>query len=321
MPRNPKRILIITLSNIGDVLLTLPAIQVVLEKFPQAEISLVAGERAQPLFENDPRFKKIWVWRKNAGMKEKCRLILEIIGKKFNRVINFRMPVHPMNGVIHRHLMHFEKVTRMKIAVPDDIYNIDTRKALWISEAVEQEAKELLKREGILVGATRRVAPTEKWIAITPGSLNMTKRWKIEGFSQVCGVLSQQDSSAIVLLGDESDRVRSQEIVKQTQSPLVFDLCGKTDLLQLAWLIREAKLLVSHDSAPLHMAGLFGTPVVALFGPTDPAKYGPWRPNSRIVRRDLFCSPCEKSLCVYHHECMEQIEPEEILEAVNELIP
>ncbi|MBI1976771.1 MAG: glycosyltransferase family 9 protein, partial [Candidatus Omnitrophica bacterium] len=278
-------------------------------KFPRAEVSLVVGERAQTLFESDPRFKKIWVWRKNAAIREKWPLVLEIIGKGFNRVVNFRMPVLVRNGTTHRRIMHFQKTgAGLKPAPAESLDQIDTRQALWISERVEQQTRELLKKEGVSIG--------EKWIVVTPGSLNMTKRWKIDGFVKLCRLLSEKDSSSILLTGDESDRVRSQEIIGTN----IFDLCGKTGLLQLAWLIREAKLLISHDSAPLHMAGLFGTPVVAIFGPTDPLKYGPWRENSRIVRRDLFCSPCEKSLCVYHHECMEQIAPQEILQAVNELI-
>ncbi len=306
------KILIITLSNIGDVLLTLPSIQAVREKFPQAEISLLVGERAKPLFDDDPRFNKVWVWRKNAGMREKWPLVLEIIGKGFNQVINFRNPVCFRNGKLHRRMMHFQKLVQKRIAGAGLIDQVDTAKSLWISEVTERKTGELLKKEGVTID--------EKWMIVTPGSLNMTKRWKLDGFVELCRSLSHRNSFPILLAGDESDRVRSQEIIKQTQSPLVFDLCGKTDLLQLAWLIREAKLLISHDSAPLHMAGLFNTPVVAVFGPTDPLKYGPWRENSRVVRKTLFCSPCEKSLCVYHHECMEQIEPEEILEAVNELI-
>lgn len=307
-----KRILMITLSNIGDVLLTLPSIQAVREKFPRAEISLLVGERARPLFDADPRFNKVWVWRKNAGVQEKLSRALEIIGKGFNQVINFRNPVRSRNGDRHRRMMHFQKLVQKRIASADLIDQLDTAKSLWIPEVTERKTGELLKKEGVPI--------SKKWMIVTPGSLNMTKRWKSNGFVELCRLLSQRNSFPIFLTGDENDRVRSQEIVKQTQSPLVFDLCGKTDLLQLAWLIREAKLLISHDSAPLHMAGLFGTPVVAVFGPTDPLKYGPWRDNSRIVRKTLFCSPCEKSLCVYHHECMEQTEPEEILEAVNELI-
>jgi ADP-heptose:LPS heptosyltransferase len=303
------KILIITLSNIGDVLLTLPSIQAVREKFPQAEISLIVGERAKPLFDDDPRFNKVWVWRKNARMREKWPIVLEMIGKGFNRVVNFRIPVLVGSGTMHRRVMHFQKIgAGFKLAPTDFLDQIDTRQALWIPEIIEQRTRELLKKEGIVAG--------EKWMILTPGSLNMTKRWKLNGFVELCRLLSQRNSFPILFAGDESDRVRSQEII----GTRIFDLCGKTDLLQLAWLIREAKLLISHDSAPLHMAGLFNTPVVAVFGPTDPLKYGPWRENSRVVRKTLFCSPCEKSLCVYHHECMEQIEPEEILEAVNELI-
>ena len=306
------KILIITLSNIGDVLLTLPSIQALREKFPQAEISLVVGEMAQQLFEGDPRFKKVWVWRKNAGAEEKLLLVSEIISKGFNQVINFRNPVGFRNWKPHRRVMHFQKLVQKGIANADFINEVNTARALWLPEIVEQRAIELLKKEGVPI--------SEQWMIVTPGSLNMTKRWKVEGFVELCRSLVRRNPFPILLTGDESDHIRSQEIVKQVQSPRVFDLCGKTELLQLAWLIREAKLLISHDSAPLHMAGLFGTPVVAIFGPTDPLKYGSWRENSRVVRKTLFCSPCEKSLCVYHHECMEQIQPKEILDAVNELI-
>ena len=85
------------------------------------------------------------------------------------------------------------------------------------------------------------------------------------------------------------------------------------------WLQRAA-LVLSNDSASLHLASAVGAPTVAVFGPTDERKYGPTAPRSRVVRRRLFCSPCEQALCRFSHECMRFIGADEVYDAAKRLL-
>ena len=105
-------------------------------------------------------------------------------------------------------------------------------------------------------------------------------------------------------------------------------VAGKTSLKQLAGLLRKARLLISNDSGPVHLAVAVGTPVVALFGPTDPIRTGPYITSMgrnpithTVIRKPVECSPCLSRWCrVGDHRCMMQIEVDEVFEAVKKAV-
>jgi len=92
---------------------------------------------------------------------------------------------------------------------------------------------------------------------------------------------------------------------------------GGLDLAKLAALIRRCDLYLGNDSGVTHLASALGVATVALFGPTDPVKYGPFDSRDRIVRLGLVCSPCERALCPYDHECVRWLPAREVLAAVR----
>ena len=94
-------------------------------------------------------------------------------------------------------------------------------------------------------------------------------------------------------------------------------MTGKTHLLQLAALIERCQLLVTNDTGTMHVATAVGTPVVALFGSTDPSTTGPWGDGHVVIRKDVPCSPCLKRICPTDHRCMELITVDEVEEAVD----
>ena len=93
-----------------------------------------------------------------------------------------------------------------------------------------------------------------------------------------------------------------------------------TTLRQLGALMERAALVITNDSASLHVAGAVGAPVLAIFGPTDARKYGPTGPKARVIRRRLFCAPCEQAQCRFSHECMRFIPADEVVAAATELL-
>ncbi len=99
----------------------------------------------------------------------------------------------------------------------------------------------------------------------------------------------------------------------------IINACGKTSVNQLASLIKCCSLYISADSSPLHIAVAEGVPVIAFFGPTDPARHMPPGKNQIILKRELECSPCYKPKC-RHRKCMNLITVEEVLEAIDKLL-
>jgi lipopolysaccharide heptosyltransferase II len=149
---------------------------------------------------------------------------------------------------------------------------------------------------------------------ISPSARWETKRWPVEHFSSLTGRLSDR----FIITGTEKDRAIAQHI-KESSPDNVTDLCGRTDLKGLAALIAGAKAVVSNDSGPMHIAAALRVPLVALFGPTDPDKTGPygWSYNKEltVIRAPAECGPCFRKNC-RDPFCMSDIGVEMVL---NEL--
>jgi heptosyltransferase-2 len=122
------------------------------------------------------------------------------------------------------------------------------------------------------------------------------------------------------LVGDKEDISINKYITENAQQHLI-DLTAKTNIAQLAILLRKARLLITNDSAVLHLGSYLNVPIVAIFGPTHEAKYGPWSENFAILKKDIFCRPCEKAQCKFGTlECMELIKVEDVLREVKNIL-
>jgi heptosyltransferase-2 len=156
----------------------------------------------------------------------------------------------------------------------------------------------------------------EGFVALAPGSIWGTKRWP--GY----GELTARIEGPVVVIGGPDDAALAKR-VEGAAPGRAHSAAGELSLRATAALLERARVLVTNDSAPLHLAGAVGTPVVALFGPTVPSfGFGPRGPGDRIVQQDgLECRPCSRhgpQVCpLGHHRCMNEIAVEQVLEAVS----
>jgi 3-deoxy-D-manno-octulosonic-acid transferase/heptosyltransferase-1 len=107
--------------------------------------------------------------------------------------------------------------------------------------------------------------------------------------------------------------------IQQRMTVTALNLGGQTTLRELACLYRKARLVVSTDSGPMHLAAAVGTPVVALFGPTDPARTGPYGPGHQVIQASLDCAPCLKRQCPTRR-CMAEISVDKVFRVVEEIL-
>jgi ADP-heptose:LPS heptosyltransferase len=323
-----KRILVITLSNIGDVVLTLPVLGALKENFREALIDVVVGTRAKEIFEVDPRIDKMYVYDKSLSMFGKLKFLLDLRKVKYDLVIDLRNSLLSFllrprfsgkpaldlpKGVIHKIDAHLLKVKSLGLSPASDPYRI------WISQIDADNARKILKKKGI--------SDSDEFICVSPGAKSHIKRWPEGNFAKVCDKLidklSAEGGSAsggkikIVFVGDAPDRAICERILNRMRS-YAISVAGETNLRELAWCIKRARLLITNDSAPLHIAGSVGTPSVAIFGPTDYRKYGPR--EGTALRKELHCSPCEVAQCKYNLECMKAVEAEEVFEAARNIL-
>jgi heptosyltransferase I len=142
--------------------------------------------------------------------------------------------------------------------------------------------------------------------AIVPGTRWETKCWPAERFGKVAESLQSTHGLNSVIIGGQDD-IPAADAAVQSSGGSATNLCGKTTLRQAAALIERSAIVITADSTPMHLAAAFNRPLVALFGPTNPSRTGPYGRGSDVVRLDLACSPCyyrKLSQCPHDHACM-----------------
>jgi ADP-heptose:LPS heptosyltransferase len=168
-----------------------------------------------------------------------------------------------------------------------------------------------------------RAAPPlagRQFAVLAPGTMWETKHWRIEGFAETARRLAEQ-GLAVVLAGTPKDAGLCRQIV--AACPEAFDLSGKTTPAELAALLREATVCVTNDSGAMHLAVAMGTPVTAIFGPTDPVQVGPYGHPERVVRAGVPCSPCNLrrlAQCPYDLRCMREVTADQVWEKIVPLL-
>ncbi len=328
-----NKILFITLSNIGDCILTLPVLDTLRERFPKAKITVFSGPRPKEIFQDNPCIDKLVIYEKNFPLKEKIGLFKKLKKENFDLVVDLRnsllgvaltgqketLPSLFTPGHIkHMKDRHLHKVKSQKSLPAGQAgkvksqKQIDTTKgSLYIKPEDEEYIKNILKENNI--------TGQDRIVVIAPGAKSQTKRWDKEKFIGLIPSLIKEFEVKVVLVGDKDDAHITRHITENCRYP-VLDLSAKTTLRQLACLLKKAKVIITNDSAVLHLASYLNLPVVAIFGPTNKTKYGPWSEISAVVKKDIFCRPCEKAQCRFGTlKCLQLIKVEDVLRAVRDL--
>ncbi|MDD3375402.1 MAG: glycosyltransferase family 9 protein [Candidatus Omnitrophica bacterium] len=194
-----------------------------------------------------------------------------------------------------------------------DIFPQSQLLELWLSREDQKYIKELLQGQWVnenarLVGI--HLAASQRWA---------TKSWSLEHIAQLCDMLAAKNIRTIIT-GAEKDISLMQKLSRMTKAKPV-DCVGKTNILQLAALIKSCCVYIAPDSAPLHIAAAVRTPFIALFGPTDPVRHMPPAKVFRTLFQRIDCAPCYQGQCpIQTHACMKKITPEQVLEEVEQLM-
>ena len=158
-----------------------------------------------------------------------------------------------------------------------------------------------------------------RWIAIQPGARWLNKHWPVKYFAELVGLLAKEfPDHRFAILGGPDDQLAGK-VVARAAPDRCLDLCGQTSLLEMVEWLRLCELMITNDTGPMHAAAALGKPLVALFGPTEPRRTGPYGHLEDVLRIDLPCSPCMKSYCIYEkpNECLKAISPAMVFERVK----
>jgi heptosyltransferase-2 len=334
---NPKRILIIQTAFLGDVILSTPLIKALRELFPDAFISFLLIPETTKILENNPHLNEILVYdkRKKKGLITFFDIVSRIKEKKFDLGV---IPHRSLRSALLGYLsgipqrIGFDKSSGSflfshKIVYPDNVHEIDRNLSLLSNFNIHLSDKtpELFPSSedfsyARLLLHDSGIKEEDKIVGIAPGSVWATKRWLPERFAEVSDLLIKKARAKVVFLGSEEDRKLCEEIANlMTEKPVI--LAGKTDILQSAAMISFCEVILSNDSAPVHIASAMKRPVVAIFGSTIPEfGFAPYGEGHLIIEKRMECRPCGihgRGKCPEKHfRCMREITTDKVFQAV-----
>ena len=348
---DPQNILIVKTHALGDVLLITPSIRYLRGKFPKAKISMLVGNWAKEVIEENPYIDKLISFDDSILLKKKVikflKLIYELRKEKYDLCIMFhcnpimhlmafligvpqRMGFEEGNSgfsLTHKVLMEQGLTGRYMADIYLDL--IDSGRIIKRNNRLDFFLKEDEKKSAVSILEKYGIPKNTLLVSMAPGGGRnpredvLVKQWSPKGFREVAESIIKDFNCNVIILGSSDDSVIAEEIVDNL-SPTPINLCGLTTLRESAALIGESNLLITNDSAPHHIAVALGVPSITIFGPTMPETFIPdhGRDKHLYVKSKLDCSPCYKGLFPGCKEpkCMEHVSVEQVIFLIRKIL-
>lgn len=330
----PRRILIIQLRRIGDVIFTLPVIGVLRRAFPEARIDFLVERPADALVRLDPHLSETLVYDKDRAL----RWVAEVRRRRYDWVLDFlangrSLPLTLCSGAAVKAAFqgrwarrlaynHLAQATHNAYLVEQ---KLDVLRSLGVADTswrydIRLPADELRWAGDFLKGAG--ADPGRPLVAVAPASRRETRRWLPERFAEVARALLGQGRDVLLLWGP-GELGYVEDIARRTASrgPGRILIPPDTSLLRLAGLIKSAKLVLCVENGPKNLAVALGVPTVNIVGPNNPWSFNPsGDPAHVLVRAEgLECLGCERNRCPTEHECMAAVTAGMVLKEIERL--
>ena len=335
------KILILKPSSLGDVIQAIPVLRLLKRHLPESQIYWWIESTLAPLLEGDPdlagiiRFERRH-WARPQNLLEFWRIVRWMRAQAFDWVIDLQgLARSAAIGWLANGAMFIGLDTPREGA--RGFYDIRVPRRTFLTHAVDWylavlphlgvpdrgDFRWLPERPDVAAGVRRKWAVGDSpWLVLQPGARWSNKRWPAEYYSAlVLQLVAARPELRFAILGAAEDRQFGQTIA--AADPIrCLDLTGRTSLPEMVEWIRLGQLMVTNDTGPMHVAAAIGRPVVALFGPTEPRRTGPYGQGDRVLQHSLPCIPCMSSRCTYPKpvECLRAIPPERVLDAVLQLL-
>jgi heptosyltransferase-2 len=330
----PRRILFVRLTALGDVLLATPAARALKRRFPEAEIDWLVEQPYLPLVAANPHVRAIAYEKRgrHAGASGLRRLRTELCERDYDLVVDLQGK--PKTWYLRssgRRAVAIRKRSLGKALLAllgRDPPLVSAHAVDLFLEALRPLGVEPAGRELELHLTSEMVAeaaslPAGRLVGIAPGARWETKRWPAERFAQVASRLVERGVQPL-LIGGAAEQSVFAAVRAQLPAGTVSSDTSALSVGGLAAAIARCALVVTGDSGPAHIASALGVPVVAVFGPTSPRRWGPLSERSRVVRLDLGCSPCSnhgtKRCPLGHHDCLQRLDSQQVVAEALELL-
>lgn len=336
--RKTKKILVIRMGALGDLVHASAAWDFVQQQVPDAEIHLLTSPGYLKLADLMPTVQQIWTWDKQAGWGKYFSLIAQLRKERYAVIIN----LHPsfktwlltqLVGPKAQAIYHKQKIRKKGLAqryierrhATIDFYE-PFRRVLKLAHTPA-----LTPVLRVPDGIEPQKSPGERWIGIIPGVGNKrsNRAWLMESYQALIQALLKEPGLRLMLFGGPDEQLLAQNLMAAVGNlkDRVENHCGQHDILGTARLMARCDVIVGGDTGPMHLAVAVGTPWISIFGPTSLRRTGPLGDQHSVSLTpmdELACWPCEKATCPYsgekHLACMKQISVDAVLRACQHAV-
>jgi lipopolysaccharide heptosyltransferase II len=331
-PRLVKNILVVKLRAIGDVLLSTVVLKSLRSAFPEARIDFLTERPSREVVEGNPDLDSVLVFdgRRESGVglilkvrRRRYDMVIDLFGNPRSALVTlgsgaryrvgyrfgwrkhcYNILTEPRGDQLHNTDFNLDALRRIGIPV------LETLPHFPVSSEATEFARAFFEKDHL---AGKRV------VALNPGGGWSTKRWRIPQFAALGDLISKTHNSEILIVWGPGEEKMAAEIQGLMSAKAI--LIPPSNLKQLAAILKRCNLVVTNDSGPMHIAAAVGTPVVAIFGPTNPELQGPVGVPSEIVQNEkLVCLGCNYTICPIGNPCMEELGVEEVFAGVGRML-
>jgi lipopolysaccharide heptosyltransferase I len=327
----------------------LPAVAALRHGFPDSFLAWMVEEEASDIVSGNPHLDEVIVssrkrWRRELkqksrrlhALREMWEFLRLLRSREFDLVIDLQgllksgIPIF-LSGAPYR--IGFSQAREMshiflthRVFVDNgSMHSVDryleVPRSLGISVTEKEFSITIPERDAEAMADLMRIhgiGPEDRKVILNAPARWPSKSWPKESFAELGDQLASRIGAKIILTGGRADRSLVEEIASQMRTrPLVA--AGRTTLKELCALFRKVDLVITCDSGPMHIAAALGTRTVALFGPTDPRRTGPYGMGHRVLQKQMDCVPCFKRRCP-DNRCLKEITVEEVGEAAAEIL-
>ena len=342
-----RRILCIRLDNMGDVLMTTPAMHALKHAAPDRHLTLLGSRSGVALapfiddLDDAIAYNAPWVKHAQHDTAEDQQVLNEVRAGHYDAAVIFtvysqsplaaalfcRMAGIPKvlahcrenpYALISHHLPETEPASQVRHEVRRQLDLVASVGAINEHPVMRFRTRET-DRQSLRIKLAQSGVPDTQYMVAHCGATAPSRRYPAEYFSQAFRMIGSR-AGAIVLTGDSSERALVADIAAMcgAEAP-VINMAGQLELGEFACLVESASLLLSNNTGPVHVAAAVGTPVVDLYALTNP-QHTPWMVPQRVLYQDVPCKYCYRSECPQgHHACLRGVTPQAVCEAVLEL--
>jgi len=326
-----KRILVVKPSALGDIVHSLPFLSALKRRWPGSKVHWVIARGLEGLLEGHPLVERLWIidkgkWKKLSNIfstiGELRTLFRELKAQRFDVAVD-------LQGLFRSGLITWRSGAPIRIGFSEaregstlfynekiesginrDVHAIN--RYLKIAASLDCDTSLIDYPFPPLPNVGHLGLPNE-YVVMSPSAGKEANRWPAERFGEVAA----RTPVPTVIISSKTDEPIANKVIQNSQGK-ALSIAGKTSLLEMAAVISKARAMVCNDTGPMHIAAALGVPVVAIFGPANPARTGPYGFGHTVIHEELDCSPCYAKKQCDDPKCLENITAERVLSAVTE---